>query len=150
MAQSLSNVLVHLVFSTKHRRAWIDQGIEAEMHAYLAKACRSMGAPAIKVGGVDDHVHLACRLGRTVSVADLVQGIKQDSSKWVKTRGETYQAFAWQNGYGAFSVGASQLPALVRYIEGQREHHRQASFQEEYRTLLERYGIEFDERYVWE
>lgn len=150
MPQSLSNVLLHLVFSTKHREPLLDESIDSEVHAYLATACKSCGCPAHRIGGTDDHVHIACTLSRTIAVSTLVQEIKQDSSKWIKTRGERYRSFAWQNGYGAFSIGQGQLEHLRRYIANQREHHRRESFQDEFRTLLDRYRVEYDERYVWD
>lgn len=150
MPQSLSNVLVHLVFSTKHRQPLIDAAIQPNLHAYMATICKSTDCPAIKIGGVDDHVHIACRLGRTTTVAKLVQEVKQDSSRWMKTQGERYEAFAWQNGYGAFSIGQSQLDRLVDYITRQREHHAKETFQDEFRGILRRYGVAFDEAYVWD
>ena len=150
MPQSLSNILLHVVFSTKHRRPWIDQAIESELFAYLATICKTLDAPPHKIGGTDDHVHIACSLPRTMTVSKLIQGLKQDSSKWIKTKGDHYSDFAWQNGYGAFSIGQSQLDALRRYIDNQREHHLQETFQDEFRKILNRYGITFDERYVWD
>jgi putative transposase len=150
MAQSLSNILLHIVFSTKHRRPWIDTTIESELFAYLATACRTLDCPSHAIGGADDHVHICCSLSRTVAVSKLVQELKQDSSQWMKTKGSPYADFAWQNGYGAFSIGQSQLDDLRRYIASQREHHKRMSFQDEYRQLLSRYGVEFDEQYVWD
>jgi REP element-mobilizing transposase RayT len=101
------------------------------------------------VGGTDDHVHILCRLARTVSVSKAVEKIKTGSSKWIKTKHNRYQSFGWQNGYGAFSIGASQIDVLRKYISNQREHHRKRTFQEEFRELCEKYNIEYDERYVW-
>lgn len=150
MAQSLSNVLIHIVFSTKHRRQFIDEAIEAELHSYLATICKTLRCPTHKVGGVEDHIHIACSLARTTSISKLVQELKQDSSKWIKTKGDRYHEFAWQNGYGAFSIGQSQLDQLRKYIANQREHHVQESFQDEFRAFLNRYKIDFDERYVWD
>ena len=150
MAQSLSNVLLHLVFSTKNRQPLIDASIAPEVHAYLVTACKTLECVPIKVGGFTDHVHIACKLSRTVTIASLVQQLKQDSSKWIKSKGTRYASFAWQNGYGAFSIGHSQLEALKSYIANQPEHHRQLSFQDEFRKLLTRYGIEWDERYIWQ
>jgi REP element-mobilizing transposase RayT len=102
------------------------------------------------VGGVADHVHLAIRLARTVTTAQLVEELKTSSSKWLKTQSSALASFAWQRGYGAFSVGPSDLNALQHYIDTQEEHHRTLTFQEEYRTFLTKYGIEFDERYAWD
>jgi putative transposase len=149
MPQSLSNILVHIVFSTKNRQAWIDEPIERELFKYLATACNSLDCPTHGIGAADDHVHLCCTLGRTTAVSELLQHIKQDSSKWLKTQGRRYADFAWQNGYGAFSIGQSQLDDLRRYIANQREHHRRESFQDEFRAILTRYQIPFDE-YVWD
>jgi REP element-mobilizing transposase RayT len=150
MAQSLSNILLHIVFSTKHRRPWIDTSIEQELFKYLATACNTLGCPSHGIGGADDHIHIACSLSRTITVSKLVQELKQDSSKWIKTKGERLADFSWQNGYGAFSIGQSQLDDLHGYIATQREHHRRISFQEEYRRICERYGVAIDERYVWD
>jgi REP element-mobilizing transposase RayT len=150
MAQSLSNVLLHIVFSTKHRRPWIDAAIEQELFKYLATVCNTLGRPSHGIGGADDHVHIACSLSRTVTVSKLVQELKQDSSKWIKTKGERLADFSWQNGYGTFSVGQSQLDDLRGYIATQREHHQRISFQDEYRRICARYGVAIDERYVWD
>jgi REP element-mobilizing transposase RayT len=150
MAQSLSNVLLHIVFSTKHRRPWIDAAIEQELFKYLATVCKTLGCSSHGIGGADDHVHIACSLSRTVTVSKLVQELKQDSSKWIKTKGERLADFSWQNGYGAFSVGQSQLDDLRGYIATQREHHQRISFQDEYRRICARYGVAIDERYVWD
>jgi putative transposase len=150
MAQSLSNVLVHLVFSTKNRRSWIDVGIEEELFKYISGICRELNCPSHQVGASDDHIHVACSLSRTISISAVVEGVKTGSSKWIKIKGDRYTEFCWQNGYGAFSVGQSQLDDLCRYIGNQREHHRKITFQDEYREFLKRYEIEYDERYVWD
>lgn len=121
-----------------------------ELYAYLATVVRRVDCECFRVGGVADHVHLAVRLSRTVTVAQLVQDLKTGSSKWLKTQTPELAQFAWQSGYGAFSVGPSDLNALLAYIDTQEEHHRRRSFQEEYRAFLKRYGIEFDERYIWD
>jgi putative transposase len=150
MAQSLSNILVHIVFSTKHRQPFIDSEIETEVFKYLATACRTLACPSHAIGGADDHVHIACSLARTVTVSQLIQEIKQDSSKWIKTKSDRFANFAWQNGYGAFSIGQSQLGDLRGYIAGQREHHRRMSFEDEFRQLCQRYEVNLDERYAWD
>jgi putative transposase len=142
-------VLLHLVFSTKNRQSWIDVEIEEELFKYMAGTCRELGCPSHKIGAADDHVHIACSLARTMTISKLVESIKTSSSKWIKTKGDRYAGFAWQNGYGAFSIGQSQLDDLRHYIANQREHHRRMSFQDEFRQLLEKYKVEFDERYVW-
>lgn len=150
MPQSLSQVLIHIVFSTKDRQRWLDATIAAGTHGYLATICRDCRCEAYRVGGVPDHVHLAVRLGRTISQADLIERLKTTSSAWIKQQGNTYRDFFWQRGYGAFSLGFSQLEALVHYVDNQQEHHRTRTFQQEYRELLQKYQIEFDERYVWD
>jgi REP element-mobilizing transposase RayT len=150
MSQSLSQVILHVVFSTKDRRPWLDPAIAPRMHAYLATVCRDCDCQAYRVGGAADHVHIAARLARTISQADFLEKIKKTSSAWIKIHGQQYNEFHWQGGYGDFSIGWSQLAELVRYIERQEEHHRRQTFQEEYRNLLRKYHLEFDERYVWD
>jgi REP element-mobilizing transposase RayT len=120
------------------------------MHAYVATICRDIGADLVHVGGVADHIHILTTLPRTVSQAHLVEQAKKLSSKWIKKLDARYRGFFWQRGYGAFSVSPSQLEAVLRYIHTQGEHHRTRTFQEEYRELLRRHGVDFDERYVWD
>ncbi|HZY63260.1 MAG TPA: IS200/IS605 family transposase [Edaphobacter sp.] len=148
MPQSLAFILVHLIFSTKDRRPFINDEVRPALHAYLATVARDAGCECFRVGGVADHVHLAVRLSRTTNVADLVKHLKTVSSQWIKTQG--VKGFAWQHGYAAFSVSPTDIGALVEYIAGQEDHHRKRSFQDELRAFLKRYGIEFDERYVWD
>ena len=150
MPQSLSKVILHIIFSTKDRESWLESHVRPGVHAYLATICRDLGAELVHVGGVADHVHIVTTLPRTLSQADLVEQIKKVSSKWIKTLDARYRDFFWQRGYGAFSVSPSQLEALLQYIEAQQEHHRTRTFQEEYRELLHRHGVDFDERYVWD
>ncbi len=150
MPQSLGKVILHIIFSTKNREPWLDSGVRPRMHAYLATICRDVGADFVHVSGVSDHVHIVTTLPRTLSTAQLIEQIKKTSSKWIKELDARYRGFFWQRGYGAFSVSPSQLKAVLKYIEGQREHHRIRTFQEEYRELLRRHGIDFDERYVWD
>ena len=139
-----------MVFSTKDREPWLDKTVRPGLHAYLATLVRDLDAEAYRVGGTGDHVHLAATLPRTLTQADMVQKIKTDSTHWLKRQNKDLAGFAWQRGYGVFSIGKSQLPALVRYIENQEEHHRRRSFQNEFRSLLKRYEVEYDERYVWD
>ena len=150
MPQSLSNVIVHIVFSTKDRVPFIDKDISAKLNAYLAVVTRDHGCEAYRVGGMPDHVHLAVRLSRTITQADLLQEIKKESSKWIKKQGPDYSQFAWQKGYGCFSISQSQLDQLIAYICNQEKHHKTMTFQDEFRKLLEKYKVEFDERYVWD
>ncbi|MEK7414321.1 MAG: IS200/IS605 family transposase [Planctomycetota bacterium] len=150
MPQSLSFLLVHLVFSCKDRAPVLDGTIRPGLHAYLATVARNADCECFRVGGVADHVHLAIRLSRTITTAALVEELKTSSSKWLKTQSPTLKDFAWQRGYGAFSVGPSDLDALRLYIDSQEEHHRTHTFQEEYRSFLTKYGIAYDERHVWD
>jgi len=120
------------------------------MHAYLATVCRDLAAEFVHVGGVDDHVHIVTTLPRTLSQAELIEQIKKTSSKWIKALDAQYRGFFWQRGYSAFSVSPSQLKAVMKYVETQQEHHRTRTFREEYRELLRRHGVDFDERYVWD
>jgi putative transposase len=147
MPQSLSQVIIHVIFSTKDRRAFIEPGIRPKLHAYLATVARNADCEAFRVGGIADHVHLAIRLSRTVTIADLVEQLKTSSSKWMKAYSPE---FAWQRGYGCFSVGPNDLEALIEYIENQEKHHQTRTFQEEFRMFLKKYGLEFNEAYVWD
>lgn len=146
MPQSLSKILVHIVFSTKDREPRIEPSFERELHAYLATVARSCDSPVLQIGGMRDHVHLLVGLGRRTCIADLVKQLKQSSSVWLKSHGRFY----WQRGYGAFSIGESNAAACKRYIREQRAHHTKMTYQEELRELLRRYRVEFDERYVWD
>lgn len=150
MPQSLSLVIIHVVFSTKHRRPYLDPITRPRLHAYLATIARNIGCEAYRVGGVADHVHLAIRLSRTVTTAQLVEELKTTSSKWLKTRSPELANFAWQRGYGAFSVRYSGLEVLKRYIDRQEAHHRTRSYEREFLRSLATHGIEYDERYVWD
>lgn len=150
MSQSLAQILVHLVFSTKNREPFLDDDIRDELHAYVGGIVKTQTGVLLKAGSVADHIHLLIAHPRTCAPSDLVQEIKTGSSKWVKTKGAPYAGFHWQGGYGAFSISPAHRLALEAYIAGQAEHHRTVTFQEEYRRLLDKYGVSFDERYVWE
>lgn len=150
MSQSLGMVIVHLVFSTKSRAPLILAEIRPRLHAYLAEAARGLGSHAYRVGGVADHVHLALTLPRTMTQGDLVKELKTASNHWLGKQGAGYADFAWQRGYGMFSVGSSQLAALERYIDNQEVHHQRRTFQEEFREFLERYKLSWNEAYVWD
>jgi REP element-mobilizing transposase RayT len=151
MPQSLVEIYVHMVFSTKDRVPFLrDPGFRERTHAYLHGICVNQGSPSIQVGGVEDHVHILCRLGKTMDVSTLIRELKRDSSKWIKIESRRLSDFHWQQGYGAFSVSPSHVKALVRYIANQHEHHRTETFQDEFRRLCEKYGVAIDERYVWD
>ena len=146
MPQSLSLVLVHIVFSTKNRKPVLTPAIERELHPYLASIFNACRCQALEVGGADDHVHILSSLTRTITIADLLETVKKSSSKWIKTKGPQFQWFHWQDGYGAFSIGRSGEAALRRYIVSQREHHKRITFQDEYREFLKKYNVHYDER----
>jgi putative transposase len=151
MSQSLSKILVHIIFSTKNRAPFLrTQGLHEKMNAYMIGALENLRCPSLQVGTVDDHIHILCHLSRTMSVAELLEEIKKSSSKWVKTEANSLSDFHWQAGYGAFSVSPSAVPEVKEYIANQEEHHRKRTFQEEFRLFLQRHGIEYDERYVWD
>jgi len=150
MPQSLSFALMHVIFSTKDRFPFFTESVRTSLHAYLATVARNIDCECYRVGGVADHVHLAVRLSRTITMSQLIEDLKTSSSKWLKTQTPELAKFAWQRGYGAFSVGPTDLAALEKYIEGQEAHHRVKTFQEEYRAFLIKYGIPYDEKYVWD
>ncbi|MFZ4509123.1 MAG: IS200/IS605 family transposase [Fimbriimonas sp.] len=150
MPQSLSYVLIHVIFATKDRAPVLTAAVRPALHAYLATVARTKHCECYRVGGVEDHVHLAIRLSRTTTIANHVEEIKTSATKWLKSQHPQLASFAWQRGYGAFSVAPSGLDALTRYIDQQEEHHRTTTFQDEYRALLKDYHVEFDERYVWD
>ena len=135
MPQSLSSILVHLIFSTKNREPFISEAIEKELHPYMAKIFRELKSPTLSIGGTDDHVHILFSLARTIEVAELIEKVKMKTSKWIKTKGEEFERFYWQRGYGAFSIGQSQVATLERYIARQRIHHQRVTFQDEYRKF---------------
>lgn len=150
MPQSLSQLYSHLIFSTKDRFPFLKDDIRERVHGCLATTLRDMGSPFVVVGGVTDHVHLLFDMGRIHAVKDFVEQIKRESSKFIKTLGTNLDRFYWQRGYGIFSVSPTHRANVVAYIASQEEHHRRKTFQEEYREFLDRYGIEFDEQYVWD
>ena len=150
MSQSLSRILIHIVFSTKDRFPFLADGeMRKQMHAYLAGALNKIGSPAIEVGGVEDHVHILCLLSRNHSVSEVIGKVKANSSSWAKAQGGRCAKYSWQSGYGAFSIDELQIDSLQKYIRDQVEHHRRRAFQEEFREILTRYHVDYDERYIW-
>jgi putative transposase len=151
MSQSLANVLVHIVFSTKDRRALLqNHDLRDEMYRYLAGISANLECPAIVVGGATDHVHVLANQSRTITLADWVKEMKRASSLWAKERSPEWSLFHWQAGYGAFSVSQSQKERVQEYIRSQETHHRRLSFQDELRQLLKKHEIAFNEQYVWD
>ena len=150
MGQSLCQVYLHIVFSTKYRTPWITEDIQPELYAYMATVFQTCESPAILINGMEDHVHIICYLSKNIAISKLLEMVKKRSSKWIKTKGEKLSDFQWQNGYGAFSVSQSHVERVTQYIRNQKEHHRKRTFQEEFRTLLKKYNVSYDERYVWD
>jgi len=151
MAQSLSRLWTHLIFSTKGRFPFLhDKILRRDMHAYLAEMLRTHDCETLIVGGVEDHTHSLFALSRTHSIASVVKEVKRTSSGWIKEASRKLSKFHWQGGYAAFSVSQSNVADVIRYIENQEEHHRRVSFQDEYRAFLNAYGVEFDEHYIWD
>lgn len=149
MGQSLVKNYVHIVFGTKHRKPIIREYIEQELHGYLGGICNHLECQVIIVGGYTDHIHILCLLSKKITLAKLVQDIKCNSSKWIKTKGSEFSNFYWQDGYAAFSVYPAEIDVVRKYIENQRQHHGKKSFQKEYIEFLEKNEMEYDERYVW-
>jgi putative transposase len=150
MAQSLSMVLVHLIFSTKHRRPLLPAEPYEALHAYAQGILKAQKCHLIEMNNVADHVHLLFDLHRTEAVSNVVVHLKKGTSRWLKEQSPDFAHFDWQEGYGAFSVGRSQREQVMGYIRKQQEKHHQVSFQDELRKFLVTYGIEYDERYLWE
>lgn len=152
MPQSLAKVTVHIVYSTKDREPWLqDKAIRAELYAYNAhvlSAC--MDCPVILINGVEDHVHIIAALSRKLSIMDVIKRSKTATAKWLKKKDASFRSFQWQAGYGIFSVSESNVQHVKRYIANQEEHHKRISFQDEFRTLCVRHGVDMDERYVWD
>lgn len=150
MSQSLSKLLIHFVTSTKKRQRILVPTIRPELYAYIAATLKAYESPALKIGGIDDHIHILLALSKNYPLSKIAEEFKKSASKWLKTKGPEFKDFSWQSGYGAFSVSQSHAAELVHYIETQEEHHYKMTFQEEYREFLVKYQIPFDEKYVWD
>jgi len=149
MGQSLSKVYVHITFSTKNRQDIIDDEIAESLFEYIGGICKGMDCNPVRVGGFKNHVHVLCVLSRKVTQVKLLEEVKKQSSKWIKTKDDKYSQFFWQDGYGIFSVNPSEIEVVTNYIDNQKSHHQKKTFQDELRAFLKKYGVEYDERYVW-
>ncbi len=149
MGSSLVKIDVHLIFHIKKASSRLKHDDFERIWLYIGGIIRNIGGVVIQIGGVSDHIHILSSLPKIMSIADFVRTIKIDSTKWIKTIDDKYQSFAWQNGYGAFSVSPTNIPKVMEYIKKQPEHHRIKTFEEEYRTILDAYGIVYDERYIF-
>ena len=150
MSQSLVKILVHLVYSTKHREPLISKEHRDALFAYQAGIFKQWEGPALVIGGAENHVHALFALSKNQPLRKLVEEVKKSSSKWMKLDGPCNRQFSWQAGYAAFSVSQSSVEAVQRYITEQEKHHRKMTFQDELRALFKRHGVGFDERYVWD
>lgn len=150
MAQTLVSLYVHIIFSTKYRQNLILPETEPELFAYMGGIANNNKSKLLAAGGTANHVHLLASLSKNIGLSEFVGDIKRDSSVWIKSQDSHYGRFHWQDGYGAFSVGYTQLGAVKRYIARQKEHHAKVTFEDEFRYFLKKYGVEYDERYVWD
>jgi putative transposase len=148
MSQSYVQFYAHIVFHTKNNMKFIREDIEDELYSYLGGILKSYRSIPFQIGGTTDHIHVLCTLPKTMTLADLTEEIKKSSSKWIKTKGTQYRTFYWQDGYGGFSVGWSQLEQVRTYIKNQKQHHLKVSFIDEYKKLLDENGIEYEEKYL--
>lgn len=150
MAQTHVQIFVHIVFSTKNRADLIAPEIEPELFAYIGGIARNNGACLVAANGTANHVHLLILMSKKSGVSKLVGDIKRNSSRWIKTKGEKFTKFGWQDGFAAFSVGQTQVPSVKKYIADQKQKHEARIFEDEMRAFFNKYGIKFDERYVWD
>jgi REP element-mobilizing transposase RayT len=150
MPQSYCKICTHLVFSTKYREARIDKFIEVHLFKYLSGICKNLDCPPINVGGYVDHVHLLFLLNKKMTLIKIVEEIKKSSSKWIKTNGELYRDFYWQDGYGAFSVSPQNIKMVSNYISNQEQHHKTNAYKKEFIELLDNSGIDYDNRFIWD
>ncbi|WP_020469893.1 IS200/IS605 family transposase [Zavarzinella formosa] len=150
MPQSFANVMVHYVFSTKGRESWLGDEIVQRLYPLIGGIIRERKCALLEIGGISDHVHLLVSQGREISISDLMRDVKSGSSKWIHETFPALQSFCWQAGYGAFSVSQSNGRHVRDYIQNQAVHHQRQTFQEEYREILRRHELEWDEQYVWD
>ncbi len=150
MSQSLSKVYVHLTFSTKERFPFIDDTVKEQLWEYLGGICKGLECAPVRIGGYNDHVHILCSLSKKITQMKLIEEVKKQSSKWMKTKDTKYVKFYWQDGYGIFSVNPSEIDIVVEYIKNQGEHHKKRTFKEELVAFLKKYHVEYDEKYLWE
>lgn len=141
---------MHIVFSTKDRQPFIHPSVAPELYAYLGGICKNLESFPVEIGGSTDHVHILCLLSRKMALMKLIEELKSHSSKWIKDKGSEYKSFYWQNGYGGFSINPTEIDIVRNYISAQNEHHEKRTFQDEYRAFLNKYAVEYDERYVWD
>jgi putative transposase len=150
MAGKYLSLLVHFTWSTAGREPWLAEDMREDLYSYIGGIMRKKKAKLISAGGMFDHIHLYASMPSTISIADFVNAVKSNSSRWVHESRAQLRSFAWQEGYGAFSVSKSEEQRVVRYISNQESHHRKRTFKQELIVLLEKHGIEYDKRYIWD
>lgn len=150
MIQTLVKLYVHIIFSTKNRANFIKIEDEEELFSYIGGISNNNQSKLPAANGTENHVHLLVSISKNIELSELVGDIKRDSSKWIKTKGKDYRGFQWQDGYGAFSVGYTQIEDVEKYIANQKAHHTKISFEDEFRYFLNKYDTDYDERYVWD
>lgn len=148
MAYTYTDLLVHIIFSTKDRQPLLNDALLSPTHAYIGGIVRELNCKAVAVGGIAGHIHLLAWINPTTSISDFMRIVKTNSSRWLKDTAN--KNFAWQTGYGAFSVSHSNLSTVATYIERQAEHHRRITFQDEYVAFLKKHGVDYDKRYVFD
>ncbi len=149
MANTFTSLHYHIVFSTKSRERWLRSDMENDVWRYLGGICRAHDVKALQIGGVEDHVHLLIGMPPALALSDVVKRIKGESSKWLSAEVKGMKGFGWQDGYGAFTVGKSQITDAIHYIQNQREHHENVTFEDEYRRFLHIHGITAEEKYIF-
>jgi len=150
MPQSLANILAHVVFSTKNRQCWLQKDIYQELYPYINKILKNQKCFPYQIGGMPDHIHIVCELGKTISASKLIEEIKISTSKWIKTKDNSLADFYWQSGYGIFSISPTHLDALKSYVANQEKHHKASTFQDEFIGLLQKNNVAYDEKYLWD
>ena len=151
LGQSLAANPIHIIFSTKSRQPYfVDKQIRGELHAYLKSICDQLKCTGVKVGGIEDHVHIACHLSKNVAGSQLIKEIKRVSSLWIKTKGPAFRDFKWQGGYAYFAISPKDLDKVIHYIENQEVHHKKIGYQDEVRRFFRRYGVTYNEQYFWD
>ena len=150
MAQTFSNLLFHVVFSTRYRKPYLDAELKPQILASLGGIVRELEGKALMINGAADHIHMLVALPPTISIAEALRVIKTNSSRWVHEKWSLRRSFAWQAGYAAFSISQSNVAQVIRYMVDQEKHHQKVSFQAEFISYLKKHGISYDERYIWE
>lgn len=150
MSQTHVSVYLHAVFSTKNRFSFITSEIEPELFAYIGGILNNLGCRLLAANGTENHVHLLISMDKNVHIPKLIGTIKRESSRWLKSKSNMLSKFGWQDGYSVFSVGHTQIPAVKKYIAGQKAHHAKKLFEDEMRSFYTKYEIEFNEQYVWD